>query len=550
MDNIRLVLIASLAFVTLFLWQAWQDDYGQKPIETTQQTAVGSTPTETATENKDLPTPVNTDVPTNLSQPDITTAEPSKKGKRITVETDIFTAVIDTQGGDIRRVLLDEYPVSLENPDIPLVLLNDTNGQYYINQGGFLSDQEAPNHHSIYSTTADNYTLEEGKDTVDVVLNWSEEGIEASKIFKFHRDSYLIDITYRIKNNSDQPWQGRVYEQLQRQHSKEGMSALPTYTGAAVSTPELRYEKLEFDDMREEPLSIDSKDGWLAMVQHYFVSAILPGDEQQHYYTKALGNERYLIGTYGPTIQVNPGETQERTVQLYSGPKIQKDLAALAPNLELTKDYGVLWFLAKPIFQVMDFIHDIIGNWGWSIILVTVLIKAIFYPLSAMGYKSMAKMRKVQPRMMQLKERYGDDKQKMQKAMMELYKEEKINPLGGCFPILVQIPVFLALYWVLLESVEIRQAPFMLWIQDLSVADPFFVLPVLMGISMYVQQKLNPTPPDPMQAKIMQMLPFIFTVFFAFFPAGLVLYWVANNILSIAQQWMITRQIEGPKKPA
>lgn len=300
--------------------------------------------------------------------------------------------------------------------------------------------------------------------------------------------------------------------------------------------------------MEDDPVSQEGKDGWLAMIQHYFVSALIPeSDKNHHYYSKVLDGERYVIGLYGPQLSVAAGEIQEAKVKVFSGPKTQSVLEKIAPGLELTTDYGILWFIGKPIFWLLNTIHSLIGNWGWAIILVTVVIKAIFYPLSAMGYKSMARMRKVTPRMTAIRERYSKDKTRMNQAMMELYKEEKINPLGGCFPILVQIPVFLALYWVLLESVEMRQAPFMLWIQDLSIKDPLFILPLIMGISMFIQQKLNPPPADPIQAKVMQFLPIIFTVFFAFFPAGLVLYWVTNNILSIFQQWSITKRIEAAK---
>ena len=322
-----------------------------------------------------------------------------------------------------------------------------------------------------------------------------------------------------------------------------------TNANAAVSSPDKRYEKIPFDDMAQQDISRDVPGGWAAMIQHYFISAwIPPRDATNHFYTKALPGERYLVGLAGPTREVAPGSVADLGLELYMGPKNQDRLAQIADGLDLTVDYGWLWFIAQPLFWLLKWLHKLVGNWGWAIVLVTVLIKLAFYHLSATSYRSMANMRRMAPRLQSLKERYGDDKQRLNQAMMELYKKEKINPLGGCLPILVQIPVFIALYWVLLESVEMRQAPFILWIEDLSIKDPYFVLPLIMGVSMYIQQKLNPAPPDPMQAKIMMSLPFVFTIFFAFFPSGLVLYWVVNNILSISQQWYITRKIEAGEK--
>ena len=547
MDNMRLILFAALAFVTLSLWQAWQQDYGSrpKPVSSEKESSleqIGGS--GLSTDDIPVPVAVANDEPADVVQ----VSKKSESGQRIIVETDVFKALIDTKGGDLRRTALKQYPINSDRPDIPFVLFDDQNGIFYTSQGGFLSKQPAANHHSDYQITANEYVMAEGQDSMDVVLSWSEDGIDIEKVFTFHRGEYLVDVTYRVTNNSTADWSGRFYEQLHRKHADESRKMLPTFTGAAISSPEKRYEKLKFDDLADEPISREGKEGWVAMIQHYFVSALVPQiDKNHHYYSKVLEGDHFVTGLYGPPLNVAPGEMQESKVKIFSGPKVQRVLAQIAPGLELTVDYGVLWFIAKPIFWVLDLIHSFTGNWGWAIILVTVLIKAIFYPLSAMGYKSMARMRKVTPRMTAIRERYGKDKARMNQAMMELYKEEKINPLGGCFPILVQIPVFLALYWVLLESVEMRQAPFMLWIQDLSIKDPFFILPLVMGISMFIQQKLNPPPPDPIQAKVMQFLPIIFTVFFAFFPAGLVLYWVTNNILSIAQQWMITKQIEAAK---
>ncbi len=547
MDNMRMILFAALGFVMLSLWQAWQKDYAPKPEPAVAEQPISGTEEKNITNDsktEDLPVPVSNDQPVFTEQETIE----KKNGQRITVETDVIDVVIDTNGGDLRELALKKYPVDSDKPDLPIELFNDTNGKFYASQGGFLSKQPAANHHSLYQTTNTEYTLAEGQNKLEVVLTWSEKGIQVEKVFTFRRGEYLIDVAYRIKNNSHENWSGRFYEQLQRKHGKEHRKRLPTFTGGAISTPEKRYEKIKFKNMAAEPVSKKVKNGWIAMIQHYFVSALIPDKEKTyHFYSKVLENDHYVLGLYGPQINVAPGQVQEAKIKVYAGPKEQKILKKVAPGLELTTDYGVLWFIAKPIFWLLSKIHSLVGNWGWSIILVTVVIKAILFPLSAMGYKSMARMRKVTPRMTAIRERYSNDKARMNQAMMELYKTEKINPLGGCFPILVQIPVFLALYWVLLESVEMRQAPFMLWIQDLSIKDPLFILPLIMGISMFVQQKLNPPPPDPVQAKVMQFLPVIFTAFFAFFPAGLVLYWVTNNILSIFQQWTITKQIEAAK---
>lgn len=392
------------------------------------------------------------------------------------------------------------------------------------------------------------YKLEEGKDLLQVPLSWvSETGVRVTKTYEFRRGEHLINVHYDIENNSSEEWKGRAYGQIQRTNpGTSRVRTVYTYTGAVISTSENPYEKIDFDDMRENKLAQDSKGGWVAMLQHYFVTALVPAtrEENYHYYTLALENERYAIGAITPKKEIAQGSSESFELKLYIGPKIQKDLEEIAPNLELTVDYGMLWFIAKPLFWCLGKFYALTGNWGWAIILVTLMLKILFYKLSAAGYLSMANMRKVQPRLLAIRERYKNDRTRLNQAMMDIYKQEKINPLGGCFPILVQIPVFIALYWVLLESVELRQTPFILWIKDLSGPDPYFVLPVVMGITMLVQQKLNPAPMDPVQEKIMMLLPFVFTVFFAFFPAGLVLYWVVNNILSIAQQWLITRKIE------
>lgn len=551
-----MILFAALGFVVLSLWQAWQNDYAPTsvPVNFEQAAIAGNTANGAAINNsninQDIPTPVvmNDDLPVSVDTSPAADSSKLQSVQRIVIETDVFNAVIDTHGGDLRGSALKQYPVESNKPDVPIVLFSDLNGKFYASQGGFLSKQPSANHHSVYKTAASEYRLADGQDSMEVVLSWAEQGIEIEKVFTFRRGEYLVDVNYRIKNNSTEPWNGRMYEQLQQRHLPESRKMLPTFTGAAISNADKRYEKIKFDDLVEEPINQETDSGWVAMIQHYFVSAIIPESGKVHnYYSKVINTNSYVVGLFGPQISVAPGETHEAKVKVYSGPKLQATLEKIAPGLELTVDYGILWFIAKPIFWLLGLIHTLVGNWGWAIILVTVVIKGIFYPLSAMGYKSMARMRKVTPRLTAIRERYSSDKARMNQAMMDFYKEEKINPLGGCFPILVQIPVFLSLYWVLLESVEMRQAPFMLWIQDLSIKDPIFILPLIMGVSMFVQQKLNPAPPDPIQAKVMQFLPIVFTAFFAFFPAGLVLYWVTNNILSIFQQWTITKRIDAEK---
>lgn len=460
------------------------------------------------------------------------------------MQTDTLEVEISTVGGDIQTVRLLKYPVSLDKKDEPFTLLDDSKSLVFITQGGLLSDTEAPDHHSVYKTERPSYELAVGEDTLQVKLNWeSKQGLTVTKVYTFRRGSYLIDLDYEIQNNSPERWSGRVYEQLQRGYTSGGGGFARAYIGAAISSPEKRYEKIKFDNMAEEPLDRNITDGWAAMLQHYFVAAIIPSPHvEYHYYSKALPDNRYIIGLYGPDLQIGQGKQANVQLELYAGPKLQQVLARIAPGLELTVDYGVLWFIAKPLYWLLEKLHALTMNWGWAIIFTTLLVKLAFFHLSATSYRSMAKLKKLQPRMEAIRERYGDDRARASQAVMELYRQEKVNPMGGCLPILVQIPVFIALYWVLLESVELRQASFMFWLKDLSAPDPYFVLPLLMGITMFAQQKLSPAPADPIQQKVMQYLPWVFTASFALFPSGLVLYWVVSNLLSIAQQWVITRR--------
>ncbi|MET0088910.1 MAG: membrane protein insertase YidC [Candidatus Thiodiazotropha sp.] len=554
MDNLRLILFFTLAFLGLLIYQAWQQDYGVDSQVKTEQAATGETADPNTTVQQDAIPSVNSqaaDVPAAAVAGNDTQVEsPSSKAGVVRVSTDLLSVQISTQGGTVQMALLQDYLKDLENPDVKVELFNPTPDQLYIAQSGLIGTDKgnAPNHESIYRAEQYAYALADGVDELVVPLTWeSGTGVKVTKQLIFRRGSYLIEVRYLIDNQSAESWAARDYGQLQRvkPHDEHSGYTTYTYTGGVYYTPKDKYEKVDFDEMAKKALSVDSDQGWLAMIQHYFLSAwIPPAQQMEHYYTNALSGGRYLIGSYSPSVTVNSGETHTMGRQLYVGPKLQDQLEKIAPGLELTVDYGWLTVIAKPIFWLLKTIHGLVGNWGWSIIILTLLLKGAFFKLSETSYRSMANMRKVTPRMQAIKDRYGDDKQRVQTAMMELYKKEKINPLGGCLPILVQIPVFIALYWVLLETVEMRQAPWILWINSLSDKDPYFILPLIMGVSMFIQQKLNPAPPDPMQAKIMMSLPFVFTIFFAFFPAGLVLYWVVNNLISIAQQWYITRKIE------
>jgi YidC/Oxa1 family membrane protein insertase len=547
MDNQRLFLFVALSFVMLLLWQAWMEDYG--PVQSEQEVAPATGVAQPA-----APLAGSDDIPSAPVAPTVAdSAVPEtdllKSSQTVTVETDLFSIRIDTTGGDLRMADLLAYPETTQPDSPPFRLLNDTLPNMFVVQSGLrTSTGTEPTHHAVYSAAQPSYRMADDADELQVPLTWrSPEGVEVTKRYTFHRGSYLVDMEHEVRNDSGADWLGRQYRQLQRtQVAETGQSTfIYTYMGGVIYSPEEKYEKIKFEDMVEQDLDRTISDGWAAMLQHYFVAALIPeSGQQERYYTKTLSGARYVIGLISDTQAVPAGETATYRTRLFVGPKLQDEMKQVATGLELTVDYGLLTVLAQPLFWLLKTIHKFVGNWGWAIVLVTVLIKLAFYKLSETSYRSMANMRKLAPRLQSLKERYGDDRQKLNQAMMELYKKEKINPLGGCLPILVQIPVFIALYWMLLESVELRQAPFMLWIQDMSSPDPFYILPLLMGVTMLIQQKLNPAPLDPIQAKVMMVLPVVFTVFFAFFPSGLVLYWVVNNTLSIAQQWVITRRIE------
>jgi len=561
MDNTRLFLFAALVFVGMLLWQQWQADYGPRPVTSSE---VGKSVQPDGGEAAQIPTADLPDAGGTSGGVISSSGESSAQAgatatpvsQLVQVDTDVIQAQIDTRGGVLRSLKLKQYPTSLEQPDDWLELAHSDSDSVYILQSGLISPVEGmqmPNHTSDFQVDSLRFELVDGEQELLVPMRWQKDGIEVVKTYRFSRGDYLISVDHRVTNNSAEDWKGKQYRQIQRSRPLETSRLLYTYTGSVYYNEAEKYEKVSFDNMEDQPLKLESDGGWIAMIQHYFLSAWIP-DQQEVNDIYTLANLRrtpasYTIGMRSRDLQlIPPGASGEFTSQLFVGPKIVNRLEEIAPGLELTVDYGWLTFLSKPLYWLLSWYHSFVGNWGVAIILLTLTVKGAFYKLSETSYRSMAKMRKVSPRLKTLKERYGDDRQKMNQAMMELYKTEKINPLGGCLPILVQIPVFIALYWALLESVDLRQAPFIFWIRDLSVMDPYFVLPIVMGISMVIQQRLNPPPPDPIQAKIMMALPLVFTVFFAFFPAGLVLYWVVNNVLSIAQQWVITRRIEAGGK--
>ena len=551
MDNSRLFLFAGLVFVGMLLWQQWQADYGPKPVVVENQ---ANNPEYSSNDSDESVIP--TDLPEidpGLGQQSSTTQNQNQTVKTssniITVETDVLRVTIDSRGGVIHTVGLKEHSVSLDQPEILLEVLHSNPDSLHLAQSGLRNREDtAPTHHSVYQVAATSYQLEDGSDELLVPLYWSKDGIEVVKTYTFKRGDYLVNVNHQVKNGSAQDWQGSEYRQLQRSRPLDESRLLYTYTGSVYYNEIDKFEKVDFDDMEDAQLKKETVGGWIAMIQHYFLAAWIPKENEKNLvYSISNLNKipaTYTIGMRSSNMKIAPGQNGEFNSQLFVGPKIVNRLEEIAPGLDLTVDYGVLTFISKPLYWLLAFYHSYVGNWGVAIILLTLTIKAAFYKLSEKSYRSMARMRKVAPRLKTLKERYGDDRQKMNQAMMELYKTEKINPMGGCLPIMVQIPVFIALYWALLESVDLRQAPFFFWIHDLSVMDPYFVLPVIMGASMLIQQKLNPAPPDPIQAKVMMALPIVFTVFFAFFPSGLVLYWVVNNILSITQQWIITKRIE------
>ena len=535
MDTRRLILFVIFSMSILMLWDAWQRKHA--PAEVVPQVSSnvdnsvpGQAVSPTASANK-AELPVEGDYKLLTAQ-------------RISVTTDLYKADIETTGGDLRKLELLKHRAS-ENDKSNFILLDDAaKPMTYVAQTGLIG-ADLPSHKAVFTSAAPSYQMQDGKDSLEVRLSWADNGVTVDKIYTFHRNKYAIDVNYEIKNASATAITPAVYYQIVHDNeSNQGSKLMPTFTGGSYYTEATKFKKLKFSNMEKEPLKLETNDGWVGLLQHYFVGAWIPKEGlAREFYTKKLNEHMFIIGTKSTLSTIAPGARLSIPARLFAGPQIQKDLKEAAPGLEYTVDYGWLTVVASPLFWLLSKIHGVVGNWGVAIILLTVLIKAAFFKLSATSYRSMAKMRELAPRLQAMKEKFGDDKQKMQQAMMELYKKEKINPMGGCLPIVVQIPVFISLYWMLLGTIELRHAPFFGWIKDLSAIDPYYILPILMGATMIIQTYLNPPPTDPIQAKVMKVMPVVFSVFFFFFPAGLVLYWLVNNVLSITQQWYINKTI-------
>jgi YidC/Oxa1 family membrane protein insertase len=548
MDTQRLIAFVIFSFSLLMLWEAWQEYTNPKDAVVASAPATGhvadthALPPAPGQALKGLPQPVE--------------SAQAVKGARAIVTTDVLTAAIDANGGDIRELVLGKYREN-EDANKPFRLFEEKAGRNFFAQNGLIG-AGLPNHKTVFFLEPGDYRLKDGQDTLKVSMKATTPDAEVVKTYTFTRGSYVVDVETRIRNLGAATLDAFPYYQyLRHGQPPEGESMMiHTFTGPAIYTETGKFQKVAFDDIAKgkQEHAKESKDGWIGMVQHHFFSTWLTQDpadvSTREFYTRSLGNGEYSAGVIMPALKLAPGEEKIASMRLYAGPQELEKIKHLANGLDLVVDYGWLTVLAYPIFVLLNWLHKLVQNWGTAIILLTVLIKLAFYPLSAASYKSMAKMKKLAPRLQSLKERYGDDRQKMHEAMMKIYSEEKINPLGGCLPILVQIPVFIALYWVLLGAVELRQAPFALWITDLSKPDPFYVLPVVMAITSFIQVKLSPAPTDPVQAKVMMIMPVAFSVMFLFFPAGLVLYWLVNNVLSILQQWRINSVIESAAKDA
>jgi len=554
-----------LLLLAYMMWVEWQKDYGPaaRPQPPAAQLSAegGDVPAATAVPERgaapdgtpeDLPIPA---APAAAAQAADASQAPEPERQLITVRTDVLEIRIDPVGGTVVEASLLQYPVEQKKPDVSVRLLQPAGDGMFIAQSGLLSQAAAPNHTTPYRSDRSEYTLAAGATELEVPLVWeSGDGLRVTKTLVLRPGRYDVDVQYRVQNRTGTSWTGSRYDQLQRTVPGDKESAGFTHPerysffGMGFYNPQDKFEKISFDDVADEPYRVTALEGWLAMIQHYFFAAwIPPADEETTYSTQVItggGWPRYIARAVSPARQAEAGADIEFSSRLYLGPKLQDEIPKLAPGLEYTVNYGIFTVFSKPLFWLLEKIHDVVGNWGWAIVILTILIKAAFFKLTEAQYRSTARMRKLQPRIEQLKERYGDDRQRMSQAMMELYKKEKVNPLGGCLPILVQIPIFIALYWVLLESVELRQAPFILWVDNLSVRDPYFVLPLLNAVFMFATQRLTPmVGMDPLQQKMMTAMPIVFSIMFAFFPAGLVLYWATNAGLSLAQQYYITRKI-------
>lgn len=577
MENIRFGLLCAIGVICFFLYQAWQEDYkptdaeamannGQQSVQTQSQSPSGGQVSDDDVPSLDSAPRGNASASAGQAAPGDSSSIDQDTGeavvaqaKRVHVVTDKLDVIIDTKGGDLRKVELRGVPVSSEKPDTNLRLINDSAPNFFIAQSGLVADgAKAPDHNTTYQTEQTEYELADGQDTLDVPLTWTNDaGHSVTKIYTFHRDSYKIGLRHDVVNNAADDWKVSQYVRFWRA-PYEITGDVPfaqAFFGVGWYQKKDGGDSYSFrteghDDLAEEPLELTQTGGWVAMIQHYFIgAAIPPADSEARYFAmpKNVPNATggFATGFIGAQQDIQANSQANLETTLFVGPKLQDQLASVAPGLGLAVDYGWLTVLAKPIFWVLEHLHALVGNWGVAIILLTFLIKLCFYKLSETQYRAMARMRKFAPRMTQLKEQYGDDRQKLQAKMMELYKKEGFNPLAGCWPMLVQMPVFISLYWVLRESVELRHAPFILWIQDLSAPDPYYILPVVFGLTMFLQQRLTTNVTmDPMQQRMMQIMPVGLAVFFAFFPAGLVLYWCTNNLLSITQQWYIYRKLD------
>jgi YidC/Oxa1 family membrane protein insertase len=547
MDNQRLILFLIFSFSLIMLWEAWQKQ-GQPPppansVANTSVPAATMPPAATASA---VPVPSASSASETPATVPAGGASTDTRAQKLTVVTDLYRAEISALGGDLTELELTQHHATGDNKHNFLLFGPE---HAYAAQSGLIG-AGLPTHKTLWQLPESRLAMKDSESELRVRLTaLAEGGVQITKTYVFKRGSYLIDVEFDITNGGAAAIAPSAYFQLTRdgQAPAGTSSTTSTFTGPAFYTEADKFQKASFEDVAKNKAKVPGRtdNGWVAMVQHYFVSAWLPADKvEREFFAREIGKDLYSVGVIVPVAAVAPGATGKVSVPLYAGPQDQDKLAKIAKGFDLVVDYGWLTVIAAPIFWVLQWLHGFLGNWGWSIIVLTILIKAAFFPLSAASYKSMAKMRVLTPKLQKLKETFGDDKQRMNQEMMTLYKKEKVNPLGGCLPILVQIPVFIALYWVLLGTVEMRGAPWLGWITDLSVRDPYFILPLIMGATMLIQTKLNPTPPDPMQAKVMMIMPIVFTGMFLFFPAGLVLYWTVNNILSIAQQWQVNRMIE------
>lgn len=549
MDNVRIILWGLFATLLFLTWQQWTVDYAPVVMPAENMRTAESEPGMLPPTDGSAGVPeANPDLPT-ITAPTAAPAAPQAApvGDNIVVETDVLRVEISRKGGGLVLAELLEYPRSKDAPDVPVQLLTQEAADFYVVESGLVdATQGGPTHVTALDSAAGQYTLAAGQTELTVPLTWTADGVSVTKSYVFRRGSYEIDLDYKVNNQSARPWRGLSYLQIRRIYNppERSMFDVDSYSFVGpVFYDSDSYDKLDPDDLADEPLDEKLAGGWIASIEHHFLAAAVPPPDTVYRYNATYSKRIFTVRASGETLTIPPGASERIQSRLFVGPKLQEQLEATAPELALTVDYGKLTLLAQPLFWLLQQVFNLVGNWGWTIILVTFMIKAAFYKLTETSGRSMAKMRKLQPRLKALQDRYKDDRQQLSQKMMELYKTEKVNPAAGCLPMLIQIPFFIAFYWVLLESVEMRQAPFALWITDLSSRDPFFVLPLLMGVAMFVQQKLNPAPPDPIQAKVMSILPVMFTGFFAFFPAGLVLYWLTNSVLSVLQQWNINRKM-------